>query len=85
MVRHLRRLLQRAAVFQIRRDPRRPDAVIAEPGRDPGRGGAAADHRVGVRLGRGVRVNSQVPQPIVRNSGPPGSSARPAPSMSAAR
>jgi hypothetical protein len=30
MVRHLRSFLQRATVFQIRRDPGRPETVIAD-------------------------------------------------------
>ena len=34
VVRHLRRLLQRVAVLEIRRDPGCPEAVIAELGHD---------------------------------------------------
>jgi hypothetical protein len=52
MVRHLRRLLQRAAVLQIRRDPGCPEAVIAKLGRDAGRRRASADHCIGVGLGQ---------------------------------
>ena len=59
VVLHLRRLLQRPAVFEIRRDPGRPEAVIAELGRDGGRraGGslrgrsAAAGECASTRLG----------------------------------
>jgi hypothetical protein len=40
VVRHLRRLLQRAAVLEIRRDPGRAKAVVAKPGRNAGGGGA---------------------------------------------
>jgi hypothetical protein len=53
MVRHLRRLLQRAAVLQIRRDPGRSEAVVAELGRDAGRRSATADRGVGVRVRQG--------------------------------
>ena len=42
MVRHLRRLLQRPAVLQIRGDPGRAENVIAELGRDAGRRRAPA-------------------------------------------
>jgi hypothetical protein len=50
MVRHGGGLFQRAAVFQVRLDPGRPEAVVAELGGDAGRGCAPADHRIGVRL-----------------------------------
>ncbi len=50
VVRHRRGLFQRAAVLEIRRDPGRPETVVAEPGCDAGRGGAPTDHRIGVRL-----------------------------------
>ena len=53
MVRHLRRLLQRAAVLQIRGDPGGAEAVIADLGHDAGRRRAASDHRIGVGLGQG--------------------------------
>ena len=53
MVGHLRRLLQRPAVLEIRRDAGRAEAVIAELGGDPRGGGTSADHRVGVGLGQG--------------------------------
>jgi hypothetical protein len=58
MVRHLRRLLQGAAVLQIRRDPGRTETVIAQPGRNAGIRRGAADHRIGVPLGQG-RVRQQ--------------------------
>ena len=48
-----RSLLQRAAVFEIRGDPGRPEAMVADLGLDAGGLGAAADHRVGVGLGQG--------------------------------
>lgn len=50
MVRHLRRLLQRSTVFQIRRDSGRPKAMIAELGRDAGCRRSATYHRVGISL-----------------------------------
>ena len=50
MIRHRRCLFERAAVLEIGGDPRRPETVIAELGRDAGRGRAPADHRIGVRL-----------------------------------
>jgi len=53
VVGHPRRLLQRAAVFQIRRDAGRPETVIAELGGDAGRRRPPPDHRVGVGLGQG--------------------------------
>ncbi len=45
---HLRRLFQRPAVLEIGGDAGRPKAVVAELGIDAGRGGAPADHRIGV-------------------------------------
>src|SRR5205085_1679620 len=50
MIRHCGRLLERSSVFQVGRDPGRPETVIAELRCDPGRHGAPADHRIGVRL-----------------------------------
>ncbi len=41
MVRHGGGFLQRAAVLQVGRDPRRPEAVVAQLGRDTDRGGAS--------------------------------------------
>jgi hypothetical protein len=52
MIRHLRRLFQRAAVLQMRRDASRPKAVIAESSRDAGRHRALSYYRSGVRLGQ---------------------------------
>lgn len=42
-------LSKRAAVFEIGRDARRPECVVADFGIDVGGRGAAADH--GVRVG----------------------------------
>jgi transposase len=53
VVRHLRRLLQRPAIFQVRRDAGRAETVVAEFGGNAGRRRAPADHRVGIRLGQG--------------------------------
>ncbi len=53
VVRHLRGLLQRAAVLQIRGDAGRPEAVVAEPGGDASRSGTPADHGISVGLGQG--------------------------------
>lgn len=53
MVRHLRCLLQRAAVLEIRRDPRRSETVIVKVGRDAGRICAPADHYISIGLGQG--------------------------------
>ena len=50
MVRHRRSLFQRSTIFEVRGDPRRPEAMVAELGFDAGRGRAPANHRVGVRL-----------------------------------
>lgn len=63
MIRHLRRLLQRSTVFQIRRDSGRPKAVIAELGRDAGCRRSAAYHRVGVPLGQGSARQQAGPAP----------------------
>ena len=38
---------------QIRRDPRRPKAVVPHLGLNSGRRGAPADHRIGIGLGQG--------------------------------
>jgi len=43
-------LFQCAAVLEIGGDPRRPEAVIAKPGRDAGRGRTTTDHGISVRL-----------------------------------
>ena len=53
MIGHGGGLLQRAAVLEICRDARGPEAVIADLGLDPGRLGAPANHLVGVGLGAG--------------------------------
>lgn len=47
LVRHLRRLLQRAAILKIRRDAGGTEAVIAKLGGDACRCRAPADHRFG--------------------------------------
>jgi hypothetical protein len=47
---NLLRQLQLAAVFQIRRNPRSPECVIADPRFDLGRFGPALDHAVSVLL-----------------------------------
>jgi hypothetical protein len=60
MVRHLRRLLQRAAVLRIRRNPGCPQTVIAELDRDASVERAGADHRIGVRLWQG-RARERTP------------------------
>jgi hypothetical protein len=44
---------KRPAVFQISRDPRGAETVVAELGRDTGGGCTPADHRIGVRLWKG--------------------------------
>src|ERR1700752_1198259 len=49
-VRHLRRLSQRAAVLEIRRDPGCQETVIAELGRDAGGVPPPRDHLVGFGL-----------------------------------
>ena len=54
MVRHLRGLLKRAAVLEIRGDAGRPERVIADLGRDLGRPRSPLDHRIGVCLGKGI-------------------------------
>ena len=51
--------------------------MVPELGFDPGSRGAPADHRIGVHLRQNLRVGVPVPRPIVRNSGPLGSSHRP--------
>lgn len=50
MVRHRCGLFEGAAVLEIGRDSRCPEAMVAEFGFNAGRCGAPADHRVGVRL-----------------------------------
>src|ERR1700677_3760026 len=52
MVRHLRRLFQRAAVFQIGRDSGCPETVVAQPGRNAGRRRTSADNGIRVPLGQ---------------------------------
>jgi len=54
MVRHLRGLLKRPAVFQIRCDASRPKRMVPDFGRDLCCPRAPLNHRVGVRLGQGV-------------------------------
>lgn len=66
MVRHLRRLFQRAAVLKVGGDAGRPEAVVADIGLDPGGRRPPADHRVGLHLGqrrpgRGVRAPADRP------------------------
>jgi hypothetical protein len=51
---HLRYLLQRAAVREIRDDAGRAGTVGAESATDAGRGGALAGHRIGISLGMGM-------------------------------
>jgi uncharacterized protein len=53
MVRHLRRLFERAAVLQVSGDARRPERVVAGARNDVGGFGAPPNHRIGVRLGQG--------------------------------
>jgi hypothetical protein len=54
MVRHLRRLLKRTAVFEVGGDARRPKRVVANLGRDLGRPRAPLNHSIGVSLGQGI-------------------------------
>jgi hypothetical protein len=54
VVRHLRRFLQRPAVFQVRCHARRPKRVVADLRRDIGRSRSPLNHRIGVCLGQGV-------------------------------
>ena len=53
MVRHNGGVFERAAVFQVRCDARRPKGMIADLGLEAGVAGAPADHGVGVLLGQG--------------------------------
>jgi len=53
VVGHGRGLLERAAVFEIRRDACGAEAVVADESLDAGRRGAAADHGVRIGLGQG--------------------------------
>ena len=46
--------LERAFVFEVGSDAGGAEGVIADPGFDPGRSGAALDHAVGVLLPHGV-------------------------------
>ena len=50
VVRHRRGFFESTAVLEVGGDSRRPEAVVAELGFDPGRRGAPGDHRIGVRL-----------------------------------
>ena len=75
-----RRFLKRAFVIEIRRAAGRAETVVADQGLDAGCRGASANHGVRIALGREVRVSSPVPRQTVRNSGPFGSAASPAPS-----
>ena len=83
MRRHLLRVLERAAVGEIGRDPGRAKRVIADRRHDAGRDGAPADHAPGVGLvhrllgQRGRRCAAG----LVRNSQPLRSSAMPAAAM----
>jgi len=45
---HRRCLFERAAVLEVRGDPGRAEAVIAELGADPGRSRSPADLRIGI-------------------------------------
>jgi hypothetical protein len=79
MVRHCRRLFERAAVLEISGDPSRPETVVAELGRDAG-AGLRRIIAYAFACGSTVRVSLAVPRPIVRNSGPLGSPRSSAPS-----
>ena len=72
-LRHLRGLFQCAAIHEIG-DPRRPEAVVSDLRADPGRRRAALDHRIGVRLRQHRAREPAGASPMVRNSGPLGSS-----------
>jgi hypothetical protein len=50
VVRHLRGLLKRPAVFEIRRHARRPKRMVAYLGRDLRAARAPLNHHVGIRL-----------------------------------
>ena len=54
MVRHERGVLKRPAVFQIRRDTRRPKRMVAHARGDAGGFRASLNHHIGIRLGQGI-------------------------------
>lgn len=58
MVRHSGRVLERAAVLQVRSNTRRPERVIADLRADAGRDRAAPNHRIGIGLGQDGRAQS---------------------------
>ena len=82
MVCHRRGLFKGAAVLEIGGGTSGPEAVVAELGGYPGRRGTRRTIAWALRAGSTVRVSGRpmMPRPIVRNSGPLGSSRRPAPS-----
>jgi hypothetical protein len=57
---HRRRILQRAAAFQVRRDAGCAERVVADRRANPGRLGTAPHHRIGVRLRQ--RPRAQMPR-----------------------
>ena len=54
MVRHERGILKRPAVFQIRRNARRPKRMVPYLRRDLAGLRAPLNHHIGVRLGQGI-------------------------------
>jgi hypothetical protein len=69
VISHRCRILQGAAVFQIRRNPGRAEAMVADPGIDAGRSGAALDHGVGIGAGKGEGAERR-PFGITGKAGP---------------
>jgi hypothetical protein len=77
VVRHRGGVFERAAVLQVRGDPRGAERVVADFGVDAGTGGSPADH---TGWGKGFSVSRPPRFGMVRNSGPLGSSRKPKPS-----
>jgi hypothetical protein len=86
MVRNRRRVLQCAAIFQVRGDPGRAERVVADRGGAVPMPAASARRRtIAFACGSGVALSCLVPRRTVRNSGSFGSSAMPVRSRYACR
>lgn len=79
MIGHGRGGLQRPAIPEISRDPRRPKTMIAHLGLNSGRRRAPADHGIGVGLGQGGCGSAALCRGRSSGRAAPGIFAQPAP------
>ena len=66
MVGHGSRILERAAILEVGRNPGGPEAVVADPGADASRERAPLHHEIGIGLGQG----SAAQPPSAATNGP---------------